>query len=92
MACKVIRGIAPDGSVFSGIACGPRQKIALCDVEHCGREHSALCDWPVERTAKHRSDTCDMKLCDKHRVRLKERDRDYCPEHYQRSLRGERNA
>lgn len=73
MPCKVI----PVGDTYA-IACS-RGRSAPCSTPHCGRPHTALCDFLVVRNGK--PGTCDAKLCASCRVRQPGKDKDFCRAH-----------
>ena len=76
MACEVIR----DKNGQSGmIICSRGQRLAQCQIVGCHNSQSALCDYPLGGARA--GATCDMKLCNLHRVQQPGRDRDYCPAH-----------
>ena len=58
-----------------GFACFRGRGMKRCEYVNCDKAHTSLCDFPIGRK------TCDMKLCDIHRIKQAKPDTDFCPRH-----------
>jgi hypothetical protein len=83
--------------------CGPKPRTRICAAPGCGRESTALCDFPIKKR-NGKDGSCDRPMCDRHRNLMRALPAgfrwtkpapgdsiDYCDEH-QKILAGYRDA